>query len=188
MASLKEYLNSKIKSKGSNLSAEKAKGKKHKSIAAAKKAGALYYTDKNGKLMAAVYAGDLKKPIKKSLRPKKRPGSGEPPTQPLNRPPPVKVERLPSDNPGVKKIKKIVNDALKITGGRGDGEKEVLQRKTDPKSPSRLRGAAVMKLIPRSKWKSMTKSERRALGLPATLVAAAVSKLRNMKFKDGKGF
>ena len=65
MASLREYLNSKIKSKGSSLSAEKTKGKKYKSISAAKKAGALYYTNKNGKLMAAVYAEDLKKPIKK---------------------------------------------------------------------------------------------------------------------------
>ena len=77
MASLREYLNAKIKSKGSSLSAEKAKGKKYKSIAAAKKAGVLYYTDKNGKLMAAVYAEDLKKPIassapKKSARPKAR--------------------------------------------------------------------------------------------------------------------
>lgn len=81
MATLREYLNAKIKEKGSSLSAEKAKAGKYKSIAAAKKAGALYYTDKNGKVMAAVYAEDLKKPIKKSsaptksVRPKARPGS-----------------------------------------------------------------------------------------------------------------
>lgn len=77
MATLREYLNSKIKAKGSTLAAEKAKAKKYKSIAAAKKAGALYYTDKNGKVMAAVYAEDLKKPLapKKSPRPKARPGS-----------------------------------------------------------------------------------------------------------------
>lgn len=75
MATLREYLNSKIKAKGSTLAAEKAKAKKYKSIAAAKKAGALYYTDKNGKVMAAVYAEDLKKPLapKKSPRPKARP-------------------------------------------------------------------------------------------------------------------
>ena len=79
MATLREYLNAKIKEKGSSLSAEKAKAGKYKSIAAAKKAGALYYTDKNGKVMAAVYAEDLKKPIKKSsaptksVRPKARP-------------------------------------------------------------------------------------------------------------------
>jgi len=75
MATLREYLNSQIKAKGSSLSAEKAKASKYKSIAAAKKAGALYYTDKNGKVMAAVYASDLSKPLTTSLRPKARPGS-----------------------------------------------------------------------------------------------------------------
>jgi len=75
MATLREYLNSQIKAKGSSLSAEKAKAGKYKSIAAAKKAGALYYTDKNGKVMAAVYASDLSKPLSTSLRPKARPES-----------------------------------------------------------------------------------------------------------------
>ena len=78
MATLREYLNAKIKSKGSTLAKEKAKAKKYKSISAAKKAGALYYTNKAGKIMAAVFAEDLKKPIsklapKKSARPKARP-------------------------------------------------------------------------------------------------------------------
>lgn len=75
MATLREYLNAQIKAKGSSLSAEKAKASKYKSIAAAKKAGALYYTDKNGKVMAAVYASDLSKPLSTSIRPKARPGS-----------------------------------------------------------------------------------------------------------------
>ena len=81
--SLKEYLNSKIKAKGSTLTKEKAKAKNYKSIAAAKKAGALYYTNKDGKVMAAVYADDLKK-TKPIPRPKVRPkkeklGAGERP-------------------------------------------------------------------------------------------------------------
>ena len=75
MATLREYLNAKIKAKGSSVSAEKAKASKYKSIAAAKKAGALYYTDKSGKVMAAVYASDLSKPLSTSLRPKARPNS-----------------------------------------------------------------------------------------------------------------
>ncbi len=75
MATLREYLNAQIKAKGSSASAEKAKASKYKSIAAAKKAGALYYTDKNGKVMAAVYASDLSKPLSTSLRPKARPNS-----------------------------------------------------------------------------------------------------------------
>jgi len=54
------YLNRNIKELGSSLSKEKAKGKNYKSIAAAKKAGALYYTNKAGKIMAAVYGEDLK--------------------------------------------------------------------------------------------------------------------------------
>lgn len=81
--SLKEYLNSKIKAKGSTLTKEKAKAKNYKSISAAKKAGALYYTNKDGKVMAAVYAGDLKKAKPKPIpRPKIRPeklGAGERP-------------------------------------------------------------------------------------------------------------
>ena len=83
--SLKEYLNSKIKAKGSTLTKEKAKAKNYKSIAAAKKAGSLYYTNKDGKVMAAVYAGDLKKAAPKPIpRPKVRPkkeklGAGERP-------------------------------------------------------------------------------------------------------------
>lgn len=75
MATLREYLNAQIKAKGSSVSAEKAKASKYKSIAAAKKAGSLYYTDKSGKVMAAVYASDLSKPLTTSLRPKARPGS-----------------------------------------------------------------------------------------------------------------
>jgi len=75
MATLREYLNAKIKAKGYSVSAEKAKASKYKSIAAAKKAGALYYTDKSGKVMAAVYASDLSKPLSASLRPKARPRS-----------------------------------------------------------------------------------------------------------------
>ena len=49
--------------------------KDYKSISAAKKAGSLYYTNKDGKVMAAVYAEDLKKPLK-VVKPKMRPSSG----------------------------------------------------------------------------------------------------------------
>ena len=77
--SLREHLNRKIKEKGSTLSKEKAKAKKYKSIAAAKKAGALYYTNKAGKVMAAVYATDLA--LKSSLKPKLRPTKKKPTPQ-----------------------------------------------------------------------------------------------------------
>tara|TARA_E500000318_G_scaffold42487_1_gene40626 strand:+ start:410 stop:880 length:471 start_codon:yes stop_codon:yes gene_type:complete len=78
--SLREHLNRKIKEKGSTLSKEKAKAKKYKSIAAAKKAGALYYTNKAGKVMAAVYATDLA--LKSSLKPKLRPTVKKPTPKP----------------------------------------------------------------------------------------------------------
>ena len=78
---LRKYLNSKLKEKGLSVKEAKKNAGKYKSIAAAKKAGSLYYTDKNGKVMAAVYAEDLKKPLKevktlkKSIFPKTRPSS-----------------------------------------------------------------------------------------------------------------
>ena len=72
---LQKYLNSKLKEKGLSVKEAKKNAGKYKSIAAAKKAGSLYYTDKNGKVMAAVYAEDLKKPLK-PIKPKARPGSG----------------------------------------------------------------------------------------------------------------
>jgi hypothetical protein len=107
--SLKDYLNSKIKSKGSSLTKEKAKAGKYKSIAAAKKAGALYYTNKDGKVMAAVYAEDLKKAkpkVKPIPRPKPRPGAGKRP----------KITVTPLDKTG---------------SGRGDNKNEVLIRRAE---------------------------------------------------------
>ena len=196
MASIREYLNAKIKEKGSTLAKEKAKAEKYKSIAAAKKAGALYYTDKNGKVQAAVYAEDLKKPIRPKAKPKDPRATR--PKQPKGAPKKDNIiTSVISDTKGgrgdtgaIKRIIGLAPGKKKPSkgSGRGDGAKETLQRQTDPKSPSRLRGAEVMKKIPRSKWASMSKSERRALGLPATRVAAMAGKLRDVKFKDGKGF
>ena len=72
---LRKYLNSKLKEKGLTVKEAKKNAGKYKSIAAAKKAGSLYYTNKDGKVMAAVYAEDLKKPLK-DVKPKMRPSSG----------------------------------------------------------------------------------------------------------------
>ena len=114
--SLKEYLNSKIKSKGSTLTKEKAKAKNYKSIAAAKKAGSLYYTNKDGKVMAAVYAGDLKKAEPKPIpRPKVRP----------------KKEKLGAGE----RPKVTVTTLEKTGGGRGDGRVEMTARKKAAKKP-----------------------------------------------------
>jgi|TARA_R100001126_G_C4724197_1_gene100730 hypothetical protein len=96
---LRKYLNSKLKEKGLTVAQAKKNAGKYKSIAAAKKAGSLYYTDKNGKVMAAVYAEDLKKPLKplkKSLFPKTRPSSGS-----------IKVEVLVGSRPKSSILKDI---------------------------------------------------------------------------------
>jgi len=107
--SLRTYLNNQIKEKGSSLAKEKAKAGKYKSIAAAKKAGALYYTNKDGKVMAAVYAEDLKK--------------AKPKVKPIPRPKP---------KPRPKVTSRSLSD---VKGGRGDGTMERNTRLLDPKSP-----------------------------------------------------
>ena len=101
------YLNRNIKKLGSSLSKEKAKGKQYKSISAAKKAGALYYTNKAGKIMAAVYGEDLKdrtsldktlKGVIISPRPKLRPNNkadrpGKGSDEPITKTTPNKKEK-----------------------------------------------------------------------------------------------
>ena len=47
--SLRTYLNNKLKEKGMTAAQAKKNAGKYKSIAAAKKAGSLYYTNKDGK-------------------------------------------------------------------------------------------------------------------------------------------
>ena len=63
--SLQAWINSQLKNKGMTLKQAKKNAGKYKSIAAAKKAGSLYYTNKDGKIMIAAYAEDLKMPLKK---------------------------------------------------------------------------------------------------------------------------
>ena len=63
--SLNAWINSQLKNKGLSVSQAKKNAGKYKSISAAKKAGSLYYTNKDGKVMIAAYAEDLKMPLKK---------------------------------------------------------------------------------------------------------------------------
>ena len=130
MATLREYLNAKIKEKGSSLSAEKAKASKYKSIAAAKKAGALYYTDKSGKVMAAVYASDLSKPMSTSLRPKARPT--EPKTAKTASQPKVKTSMLDSPKmfaPSRSPTDQIVKDTKKALKPSASARREAAVKK-----------------------------------------------------------
>jgi len=78
---LTTWINAKLKAKGTTATVEKKKAKKYKSVAEAKKAGSLYYEDKNGNPKIAATASDLDSTPKttgvtRSLRPKLRPKKG----------------------------------------------------------------------------------------------------------------
>ena len=77
---LREYANKWLKDKGKSASEAKKDAGKYKSIAAAKKAGSLYYTNKDGKTMLAVYEEDLDRAtsVKPKLRPKTEKKTGTP--------------------------------------------------------------------------------------------------------------
>tara|TARA_R100001460_G_scaffold44205_2_gene80852 strand:- start:2512 stop:3015 length:504 start_codon:yes stop_codon:yes gene_type:complete len=118
---LRTYLNTKLKEKGMTASQAKKNASKYKSIAAAKKAGSLYYTNKDGKVMAAVYAEDLKKPLTSSIRPKARPKKEPAVAKPkdLKRPKVTTTVLKPrKDDPEVKKIVEDVKKAIKMPDRR----------------------------------------------------------------------
>tara|TARA_R110000772_G_scaffold4512_2_gene16078 strand:+ start:1082 stop:1669 length:588 start_codon:yes stop_codon:yes gene_type:complete len=120
--SLKEWINSKQKAKGLSTSEAKKSAGKYKSISAAKKAGSLYYTNKDGKTMIAATASDLSAPAKKSgsvktsLRPKLRPKS---------------------DVSGITTPRVTTTKLSNTKGGRGDGVIEMATRALDKNKASR---------------------------------------------------
>ena len=99
--SLREYANAWLKNKGTTAAKAKKNAGKYKSIAAAKKAGSLYYTNKDGKIMLAVYAEDLKAPklgpARTTIRPKLRP------TKKADKPKGTPTKRLDTKGAGPKK-------------------------------------------------------------------------------------
>mgnify|MGYP000117803856 CR=1 FL=1 len=101
--SLTAFLNREIKKKGTSLKEEKAKASKYSSISAAKKAGSLYYTNKKGVVMAAVYAEDLKEKL----------GAGKQSA-------PITSKSL-NDKPGARDERKPDPSNLAGKGGRGTG-------------------------------------------------------------------
>jgi peptidyl-tRNA hydrolase len=80
---LTRWINAKLKKKGLSVKEAKKNAGKYSSIAAAKRAGSLYYTDKKGRIMIAAYAEDLKDapPPKKTSAPKKSPRPIKRPTK-----------------------------------------------------------------------------------------------------------
>jgi len=115
---LRAWINAQQKSKGLSTASAKKDAGKYKSISAAKKAGSLYYTNKDGKVMIAATAADLNK--------------AAPPPKPKLRP-----SGLGKKSNGEDRYKPGAIKTSSITGaGRGKGKAEVNKRKSDPESPS----------------------------------------------------
>ena len=211
MATLRSYLNSKIKEKGSTLAKEKAKAEKYKSIAAAKKAGALYYTDKNNKVQAAVYAEDLKKPIKpkarpkdpRATKPKKRPDSNKTSATGGGRGDGLmETVRRKLDMPDSKKSVKKKNAKKKSPRGAmdvaptgsgfeispfktlmGQKRKTALDR-FQPDATSDAQIKRNMSKITKAEWSAMTMKQRKDVGLPTTELQ--IKRRSGLKFTDFK--
>ena len=120
--SLREYANAWLKNKGTTAAKAKKNAGKYKSIAAAKKAGSLYYTNKDGKTMLAVYAEDLKGPKPggnrtSSPRPKLRP------TKKADKPKGNLTKRL--DTKGTTPKKQSVQDITLTAAAAIDGKSGV---------------------------------------------------------------
>jgi len=113
---LTKWINAHLKAKGKSPKEAQKDAGKYSSIAAAKKAGSLYYTDKKGRVMIAAYAEDLSKPLPppkkklKVMKPEKRPEVAKKPTG-----------KTPDESSGgkskvtTKQVKESISDAeLKI--------------------------------------------------------------------------
>jgi hypothetical protein len=198
---LQQYLNKKLKAKDTTATKEKKKASKYKSISAAQKAGSLYYTDKNDKVMAAVFAGDLKEKettskstvVNKSVRPKTRPRSAASPKVTVTLLPDKYMDEKPrsSDRGKSRTVKKLRKPGGIDPSGLAGKKTYVsaIEKKRFGVS-SKLRGADWMKAHTYADYMALSKAEARALGLPPTRIDAMkrTSVLRNQKFKDGKNF
>ena len=128
--SLKAWINSQLKNKGMTIKQAKKSADKYKSIAAAKKAGSLYYTNKDGKVMIAAYAEDLKMPLKrpKSMEKSKFPAIDTSKITKTELPPPSSSKAGPkrkSDSKGLSggdpsKSDLIITQINRIKSKKGD--------------------------------------------------------------------
>jgi len=169
---LTEYANAWLKSKGMSAKEAKANAGKYKSIAAAKKAGSLYYTDKNGKVMLAVYAEDLTKGV---------PGSQAPRTRPTpEKKSDIDVTALPGGGRlSDREIRDIAETAIRRSE-RGGTSGQM------PKGGRGSEGAPVKRRYTYQDWKGMSRAERRLAGLPQSVLGGEVEFNRLMKGVTGK--
>ena len=147
---LTQYINSKLNEKGFGANPEgikeaKERGKKHSSIAAAKKAGDLYYKDpKTGKMMIAAYAEDLKGFVADKDRG-------------------VKEKELDDE-------KVLLSGGTDATQGRSRrGSETISKETTEKRDPSKriqaLKGVSNAKLVSRIRAKLNDPSFRKSRGL-----------------------
>jgi len=153
--SLRAWINSQQKAKGLSTKDAKKNAGKYSSISAAKKAGSLYYTDKSGKVQIAAFASDLTAPAKgktdsapkKSLRPKAKPKSDVAKS--------ITTPRVTTT--------KLSNNK----GGRGSGVIEVATRALDKPSKAKKKTPSSYTY---NQWKSMSRTERKEVGLPVSVI------------------
>ena len=163
-----------LKSKGKSATEEKKKAKKYSSISAAKKAGSLYYTNKDGKVMAAVFAEDLKDrtttkpPVKKQVQTSSGRGSGSAEVNKRR----TDIESPTSSARRGAQVKEGYTDIadMKAAGSRVPGL-EPKGRAAKAKIKSALKGDKAAersraKRFTKAQWKAMAPARRNELGLP----------------------
>jgi len=171
---LRQYLNRMLKSKGKSVSEEKKKAKKYSSIAAAKKAGSLYYTNKDGKVMAAVFAEDLKDrtttkpPVKKQVQTSSGRGSG---SAEVNK----RRTDIESPTSAAKRRAQSKEGSKTLADMRASGQRapklspkgKAAQGRIDSaKAGDKSAAASRAKRYTKPQWKAMSPAERAKLGLP----------------------
>jgi len=173
---LQKYLNRMLKSKGVSLTDEKKKAKKYSSISAAKKAGSLYYTNKDGKVMAAVFAEDLKERAAPKPTPKPKPtpstgsgrGSGSSEVQKRRtdiESPTSAARRREKSKAGSKTLADMRAAGLrapKLSPKGGAAQEQIDSAKAGDKAAERSRA----KRFTKAQWKAMAPARRNELGLP----------------------
>tara|TARA_R110000824_G_C15145826_1_gene670463 strand:+ start:402 stop:1010 length:609 start_codon:yes stop_codon:yes gene_type:complete len=184
--SLKEWINSKQKAKGLSTKEAKAGASKYKSISAAKKAGSLYYTNKDGKTMIAATAEDLKvtrpKAKPKPLRPRKRPDTVTRANPLMGDMSVAEFKELKAANVEVK-----ADEARRRAKKVAEAKAALKAMRPDPSSKTnaaRKKPMAKKKVAPITfkMWQGMSRAERKSNDLPVSIIGG---QLGFNRFKTG---
>jgi len=209
---LTKWINAHLKAKGKSPKEAQKDAGKYSSIAAAKRAGSLYYTDKKGRVMIAAYAEDLSKPLpepkKKSevVKPKKRPKV----VKPEKKPEPVKTKKKKTETKKIDTVAKKPNsktsdDKLKVTtitikeddAGRSEKEKELDNltkeiatfriKSADRKATDRVKMREAREKIRKAQEKAASKDTNTQLRQMDALEMEAADRYRQPGQGSGRG-